>query len=291
MNLGRDKLDWSKDIWDGIDKAVHDEMQRILIARKFMPIFPTTSDAKNVPADTINTSDQDALFVEEGDFISIFEISVGFAMTQQQVDTEADITTAITLATHAANLLAQAEDVLTFQGQAGLNTNELFTSGRVRHRNNTFVTGLLDSVNDDQIIPVPFADPSQHIYGESTFTAVAQGYSLLEKQGQYGPFAIVLDTIPFADTRSPLKTTLIMPADRIISLVTQWFYGTGTLRPFTGLLLSLGGNTMDLVIGMDAITAVSQVDTSGLTQFRVYERFVLRLKDPSAIVVFRFQQP
>ncbi len=291
MQLGRSNLDWSQDTWDSIDKAVHDEMKRIMVARTFMPIFPTTADAKTVPADTIDTSDPETLSVQEGDFISIFEIAVGFALTQQQVNTEGDITTAVTLATRAANLLAQAEDILIFQGDRGLKNNVLFTSNRVRHRNNSFGTGLLDAATQDETINVPFADKAQQSYGEQTFKEVAQGYSRLQKKGHYGPYAIVLETVPFADTHAPLKTTLIMPADRITSLVSQWFYGTGTLDPFTGLLISLGGNTMDLAVGMDAITAVSQVDTTGLSQFRVYERIALRLKDPTAIVKFVFEQP
>ena len=32
MNLGRDKLDWSQDIWKQIDKAVHDDKSPNLVA-------------------------------------------------------------------------------------------------------------------------------------------------------------------------------------------------------------------------------------------------------------------
>ena len=59
------------------------------------------------------------------------------------------------------------------------------------------------------------------------------------------------------------QTTLIMPADRIKPLVTAGFYGTGTVPPLTGLLVSLGGNTMDLVVGMDVTTSFLQEDPDG----------------------------
>ncbi|MGH2413199.1 MAG: hypothetical protein ACRDEA_05825, partial [Microcystaceae cyanobacterium] len=98
--------------------------------------------------------------------------------------------------------------------------------------------------------------------------------------------------------------TLIMPADRIKGLVGDRFYGTSTLpNDFDGsnssnksspvpqgLLVALDGNTMDLVMGMDATTAFMQVDGEGLYRFRVFERFALRLKDPKAVVRLEFQK-
>jgi uncharacterized linocin/CFP29 family protein len=79
--------------------------------------------------------------------------------------------------------------------------------------------------------------------------------------------------------------------------MTAGFYGTGTLPSnaagaepqFYGLLLSLGGNTIDLVVGLDATTAFMQQDTDGAYRFRVVERFALRLKDITAVVRLEFQ--
>lgn len=34
MNLGREKLDWSHDLWNRIDQAAHDECQRTKVATK-----------------------------------------------------------------------------------------------------------------------------------------------------------------------------------------------------------------------------------------------------------------
>lgn len=301
MNLGRDKLDWSQDIWKLIDKAVHDEAQRTRIAMKFIPIFMTTSDAKTVPSDTIDIGDPTTLTVDEGLETTIFEISVGFALTKQQVS-EMDVSTAVTLATRATNILMQAEDTLIFQGDAALPNkqgqggNVLFSSGRVFHRNNSFGAGLLGAIdpkNKNQNVNVPptFVDPanpSQNRYGENTFGAVATAYSNLQALGHYGPYALVLQTDAYADTYAPLKTTLILTADRIKPIVTAGFYGTGTLPPFTGLLMDLGGNSMDLAVGMDATTAYLQPDNKRLDQFSVFERFTIRLKDNTALVKLNF---
>lgn len=51
-NLGRDKLPWGRELWDRLDMAVHDEMKRIMISRRFVPIVPMP-DALTAPADTV----------------------------------------------------------------------------------------------------------------------------------------------------------------------------------------------------------------------------------------------
>jgi hypothetical protein len=80
-----------------------------------------------------------------------------------------------------------------------------------------------------------------------------------------------------------------MPADRIRPLVTLGFYGTGTLAPSTGVLVSVGGNTMDLVAGVDPITEFLQLDPDGLYRFRIFERFIVRVKDRTGIVRLEFR--
>jgi Encapsulating protein for peroxidase len=218
--------------------------------------------------------------------------------------------TAVTLAINAANRLSRAEDLLIFQGDAGI-ANPLFQSQAVNIRNAKKadykvappfpIAGLLPAEPDQQI-PVeptePSSDPLQNRYGENTFGAVAKGYSRLHNT-HYGRQALVLPTSIYADTYAPLRTTLIMPADRIKGLVEDRFYGTSSLPDQfdadegrstpEGVLVALDGNTMDLVIGMDAITAFMQIDGEGLYRFRVFERFTLRLKDRKAVVELDFQ--
>jgi hypothetical protein len=74
-----------------------------------------------------------------------------------------------------------------------------------------------------------------------------------------------------------------MPADRIKPLVTAGFYGTGTLPEKRGILFSLGGNTMDLAVGVDATPESMFSDNTGMFRFRVFERFAPRLKNKLAV--------
>jgi len=144
-------------------------------------------------------------------------------------------------------------------------------------------------------------------YQDRTVAAIAQAFAILQGNGQYGPYALVLQTNPFADANSPLPTTLITPAEPIRHLMNAGFYGTGTLPSardpgvpalpanilYTGFVVSLGGNTMDLVRGKmtaneDVIVRFEQKDVSGNYRFRVMQRFALRLKDITAVVQLQF---
>jgi Encapsulating protein for peroxidase len=202
------------------------------------------------------------------------------------------------LATRAANLLAQGEDLLINQGNDAVKHNSLFTEGRIHTRAGPGPVGLVnrESLSDgkDQVLDVEFTNAKEQRYGEETFGVVERAYARLQGLGHYGPYALVLPPGPNADTRAPLKTTLIMPADRIASLVDGRFYGTGTLPEIPellGLMLSWGGNTIDLVVGRDATTAFLQEDSEGLYRFRVFERFALRDKDPTSRFLLKFEKP
>jgi hypothetical protein len=342
--------------------------------------------------------------------------------------------TAITLATRAANILAQAEDMLLFNG-LGAFTSPLFTNF-VRWRANGEPTdwGLLDVIPAlavaippefgplpaSQVFQVlrktlpPPPDEPPSLYGNSTFEAVTAGYAQLMGAGHYGPYALTLHNVPYADSFAPLSETLIMPADRIAPLMTAGFRDSGTLDApgataaaaglaaatavlnaggtqaqaqqaaanaaatyainygvglvvtqatppanttalaaaaqtgslaaqaqgatndgtkapggitaddmgqkaafnaassilnypglpqggnptpvaklglpsYYGSLVSLGGNTMDRVVGIEPTVGFMQQDVDGNFRFRVFERLALRLKDITAVIRLEFQ--
>jgi hypothetical protein len=57
-NNGRERIHWSKDVWDRIDKAVHAEMMRTRVAQKFLPIRPVFPRTTSVPTDSIGGPNQ-----------------------------------------------------------------------------------------------------------------------------------------------------------------------------------------------------------------------------------------
>src|SRR5262249_22143751 len=131
---GRDKLHWSKDVWDRIDRAVHGEMIRTRVAQKFLPLRPVLPRATSVPFDSIQplSANNPTFSVDEGATTRLNEYWFEFSLTPQQVDHETGDqmelghSTAVTLATRAANVLAQAEDTVIFQGANGIAQAPLF---------------------------------------------------------------------------------------------------------------------------------------------------------------------
>jgi uncharacterized linocin/CFP29 family protein len=237
-------------------------------------------NATTVPADVI---DLDKMTVDEANVTVLVELGIDFGLTRQQIASEEQSSTAETLATRAANLLAQAEDLTIFLGQEALK-DPLFK--RVQLRSGSAGVGLLGSAQ--QTITVkPARQPKR--YGEKTFAAVADAYSRLQRLGHYGPYALALRSEIYADTFAPLPNTLIMPADRIKPLVSLGMFGTGALLPATGVIVSVGGNSMDLVVGTEPTTEFRQQDSDGFYRFRVFERFALRVKDNTAIVRLKFE--
>jgi uncharacterized linocin/CFP29 family protein len=279
MALGREQLDWGDSVWKALDDAVHDEFHRTAVGLKFIP-FPGQSDnAMTVPADVIDPA---TMTVNEADVTALVELGVDFGLTRQQTASELQNGTGVTLGTRAANLLAQAEDLVIFVGESAFK-NPLFK--RVRHRSGKGGRGLLGSAAE----AVDVAALSLKRYGENSFKAVAEAYGRLQRQGHNGPYAVALHSDIYADTFAPIANMSAVPADQIRQLAPLGMFGTGALPANTGIVVSVGGNSMDLVVGMEPTTEVLQQDGQGLYQFRVFERFVLRIKDRTAVIGLNFE--
>ena len=118
--------------------------------------------------------------------------------------------------------------------------------------------------------------------------AVSEAIGLLERNGHFGPFAVVLDQGLFVIAQTPDQNGYVLPQDRIIP-----FLGGGSLLRsstlnnryiFTGLVLALGAAPFELVVAMDMSLQFLQVTAEPEFLFRVRERIALRIKETGAIV-------
>ncbi len=306
-NLGRDKIQGWKDEWSMIDKHVAKEHDLTSVATKFLtPPIPDKSGLGTVPADEVISGEDGILSIDESETRTVIEIAVQFRVRQNQA---VDEKIAVSLAIRAANLLARAEDLIIFQGIEAALKDSLFTSKSVilnspklGSRNNN-VDSFLSATCSTQVIEVLPVErnninPNLSIYGENIYAAVAQGYTLLQKH-HYGRQVLILPSTIHADTYATRTTTLDIPAvtyARIQGLIGEHVYGTSTLPSFDdpakiakGILLALDGNTFDLIVQQDPITAVVTQESSSKDYiFQVFERFALRLKDPLAVVELHF---
>jgi uncharacterized linocin/CFP29 family protein len=347
-NRGKDQIPWSEDVWKRIDAAVTEEMMRTRVAAKFLPIVHVPKKVTTVPSDVVIVPKQgdadQSLSVDESQTDRVNEVWVEFRLTPAQVEDEASeemamsqgqrYSTGVTLGMRSGNSVALAEDTVILNGSNGVLNSPFLQSGFVQFRDPQLAQHLdpgLAGINADgsvalpakQIILVPPATQGPPLrYAENTLDAVAQGFSVLQEFGHYEHYALVLNTVPYADLHTALATTLITAIEPISHIVKAGVYGTATLPPFdgnkaglpktlpqgisldganilfTGVLVSLAGNTMDLVRGrmdtdgsgkeLDVATIYNQKDVNENYRFRVAERFALRLKDPSAVILLLF---
>ena len=249
--------------WDDIDKAVDDENQ-LKVAARFLPPCPLPG-ATSALRGIISGNNNAILSIQQSDMMPLIEIGVQFALTNAQMKDQAQSKMGITLTYRAGALLALAEDLVLFQGDTGLG-DPVFQTQTVQTDGSDAGTGLVFApLPKDQVIPVfPVKvadDPNQNRYEENTFAAVADAFARLHKT-HYGRCAVVLHTNVYADTYAALPTTLAVPAERIKGLVSEHFYVSSALPPFTGVVVAIDGDTMDLVTGQAPFTEFTQVNNS-----------------------------
>jgi len=280
-NNGRDGT-WTTQLWSDIDKAVMADVGRVRVAQK---VFPSQqkNNQDSVQADILSLGDAPGapLMIKEGITLPFLEISAKFALTLSQMNNEATLRTAQTLAQLSARKVALAEDLIFFQG-----TDVQLPPGvTVTNARDTW-HGLL---NQEGMLPTINVEPlSGGGYGEHTFTALSKGIGELIAVGHPGPYALILETSIFADTHAPVPNTLVTTADRINPLVDGRFYGTGTFPANTGLLVSLGGTPTTVYIAQDATTVYNSDDPFGNHRFRVLERVQVVVREPLSYVKLHF---
>lgn len=403
---GKDQLQWSTEVWDTIDQAVNEEIMRSRMAAKFLQQVYVHKKKTNVDSDVVilPTPPDQALSVDETTITKVQEYSVQFKLTPAQMEAEGipdpDVnvasasasqtsaqtpaapstspgtmsrphraSTAVSLSQRLANIQAQAEDHVIFNGQNSIANSPLFLSGLVQPLDTTLAStldsgllgimasGTLDpDMPPTQIVvvhPTVFGTASAApLYRENTLNAIATAVSRLQGNAHYEGYAVAMHTVPFADIHSALPTTLIEPVEPLSSLATAGVFGTGAMPPFvpiiqgalgsaptttnsapsglpkglsvstlpalapdptlfsssgvtlpstlksaavlyTGVVVSLCGNTMDLVRGqlddgLDVSITFTQKDAQENYRFRGAQRLAFRLKDTTARILLLF---
>ena len=268
LTLGREALNWTAETWTAIDRAMHEENLRAGVTARVIPLLGPLPDALAVPAETIEA---ETMTVDGDRLLPLVELSIEFALTRRQVDLEQELGTAVTLTRRAASLLTKAEDLAVVQGDAGVANGQMPNGVRAQGTAGPgLVAAATDTVGGDG-------------GSEGIFRAVADAYALLQARSHTGPYGLLLEPEHFAATLEPVEGTSVLVSERIRGLVDA-FFGTAALPKDSGVLVSVGGDTVDLVVGADPTVAFLAIDGEDRFRFRAFERFALRVKDPSACV-------
>ena len=274
-SLGRDRV-WNDHIWSEIDKAVREEVGRVRVAQK---VFPSTvvNNVLPVSANRVFPYKDYSTFTRpvyvgpwpgDDEFRPLFEISRRFVLTRAQVDGEENVHLAPSLARLAASAIASAEDTILFLGKSN----------------------LVDITNKSALPPGFVAEasnfPTVPKAASKILTAVAEGIAELNKDAQPGPYALFVSPKRYAETFKPPSGQLLTPGDQVNHIVTGGFYVVNSLADPAysdiGILVSLGGEPVKIILGTEAMTAFTHIDDKSNYHFRVFERIQLVVRDGRA---------
>jgi uncharacterized linocin/CFP29 family protein len=277
MTDNNSQVPWSDEQWDRVKRAIQEEANRARVAATFLQLFgPLPANTDFVRREDI-TVDNRQITIADTDTIKLPTLQVKVYLRGAQM-ADPDLTSALALFQRAANLLARLEDAVIFNGQpaagqppaGGPNIWEVLGGQPSR--------GLLAAGAPS--VDVPPAN------GQRLVTAVSEAIGKLEADGHFGPFAVALGQQLFLAAQTPNRRSLVLPQDRIIP-----FLGGGgslvrssTLPPDKGVVVALGGAPVELVIATDVSLNFLQVTPDPMFVFRVYEKMVLRIKEPDAII-------
>jgi uncharacterized linocin/CFP29 family protein len=276
MTESNSQVPWSDEQWDRVKRAIQEEANRARVAATFLQLFgPLPASADFVRKEEIKIDDR--ITIADTDTIKLPTLQVKvFLRGAQMADPE--LTSALAMFKRAANLLARLEDALIFNGQPNVSKPPAGGPAIWEVLGGQPSSGLLAAGAPGVVVP---ADD-----GEKLVRAVSKAIGDLEGNGQFGPFAVALGQELFLAAQTPNDKSLVLPQDRIIPFLggSGSLVRSSTLPPDNGVVVALGGAPVELVIATDVSLNFLQVTPDPMFVFRVYEKMVLRIKEPDAIV-------
>ncbi len=296
MTQNTPQVPWSDEQWARANQVIQEEGRRARVAAAFLPLFgPLPADADFVPRDAIayvqDGGDPAArMVIDDRTTIPLPTLQVKVSLRGAQM-ADPDQTSALQLFRRAANVLARLEDLTVFRGLPASGDNPVKTfadlPGIWQITGAQKARGLL-AHNDREGTIEPVGRAAGADLGEALVGDVSKAIGMLEAAGHFGPFAVVLDQAFFTAVQTPNKSSLVLPQDRIVPFLAGGpLLRTSALPDRTGVVIALGGAPVELVVATDMSLGFLQVTTDPMYVFRVYEKVLLRIKEPGAIVSLR----
>ena len=199
-----------------------------------------------------------------------------------------EMTSVLALFRRAANVLARLEDAVVFNGlkQDGTRLLPQKAFGGLppiwEIRSGDPKAHALFGQSNPVKVPLTGKHDSD---GELLVSKISDSIGMLEGNGHFGPFAVVLDPKLFLIAQTPGSRSMVLPQDRILP-----FLGGGSLLRSSsvplgeGVVVALGGAPVELVIATDVSLQFLAVTNEPKHLFRVFEKMLLRIKESDAIV-------
>ena len=271
--LDRDSLPLTGDQWAQIDAVVVKTASRALIGRRFIPIYgPLGAGVQTVPLQQFEgTYTGEADFTGEAEcgtirtsgvrHIPLPLIHKDFMLLWRSVAAaDEGVPLDLAPAASAASFTARKEDDLIFNGDPALGLD-----------------GIL-SVSGRKILPLQ--DWSSV---GNAFADVAKALEHLGSEGFYGPYALIVSPVLYAQMHGVHERTGVLEIRNVEELTTAGVFRSPVIPKNKAAVVSIGSQNMDLAIAQDLAVASLGPEKMNLL-LRVLEILALRIKRPQSIV-------
>ncbi|MBX5466418.1 MAG: bacteriocin family protein [Firmicutes bacterium] len=260
--------------WDRLDQAVIAVARRILIGRRFLPLYGPLGGAVEVlPVNHYHGWDQGRMGTT-GDqpepvawagrtYLHLPLLYKDFVLFWRDMEQsrQGGMPLDVGAAQAAAAFVAEAEDHLIFHGSAAHG-----------------VPGLL-TVEGRHVLPMGDWTESGRAFAD-----VVRAVAHLTSAGFYPPYQTVVGPSAYAELHRLYGNSGLLEADQIAKLTQRAVLVTPVLDERTAVVVALGEENCDLVVGYDL--TVAYLETSAMNpRFRVLETIAPRIQRPGAIAV------
>lgn len=273
--LYRDDAPLTAQEWAILDDTVVAVARRILVGRRFLDVFgPLGAGLQNVEYHMFGPTGEAVVSIlgeEDANPIQpimrVYEhipmIHKDFILFWRDLENarRLGIPLDVGAAAAAAAHVAQKEDDLIMNGNASYNFKGLLTVQGAHH-----------------------VDTGDWGDAGSAFRSVAAAVQTLIGDGFYGPYAVVVNPVAFAQMQRVYECSGVLEIEHIRQLVQGGVFQTQAIHDRPGVVISLGPQHLDLAVAQDIITGY--LGAEGMNHpFRVFETIALRIKRPQAICV------
>jgi len=274
-------ITWTDEQWARVTDTIEEEANRARVAATFLPLYgPLPADTDFVRRGRVEVREQGGerrLAIDDTTTIPVPTLQVRVYVRGAQM-ADPDLTSVLQLFRRGANVLARLEDAVVFGGQPEPSAAPALADSLPP------IWEILGGARSDGLLDGAPQAVAVEAQGDSLVTGVSDSIGELEGTGHFGPFAVVLGQQLFTAVQTP-TASLVLPQDRIIPFLQGGPLLRSTLFPAgKGVVVALGGSPVELVVATDVSLNFLQVTADPMFVFRVFEKVVLRIKEPQAIV-------
>jgi uncharacterized linocin/CFP29 family protein len=288
------EIGWTEEQWNRIVTTVTEEAQKARVATQLLPVTgPVDPTAVSIPAFELKTGGKplgtitNRLEVDSSPKLHLTKLSLLVALHFREA-ADPDLKAALVMFRRAANLIAQHEDALVFQGRS--------TKSNPSTAHNIGLADVSYGVPAGAPIEITGDEPVKGIFGSRVLTTklvnptnggdivsdIIKAISELESRTRVGPFACVLGHRLFEAICTP-TASMVLPRDRILPFLQGPLVRCSTVPPTYGAVIALSGSPIEIIVASELGVRFLQTNLEPRLVFQVSERIALRIEDEEAI--------